>query len=184
MPEKLVVVSNTGPLLSAFQCGRTDLLRRYLQIIYIPESSVAEFQHHGAGPSIHELLVEGLAVTMPLAVKEVQLAAQIAERIARSSRVSEPGHHLTEAEAIALMSRPALGADLILLEERAARQVAREMGLPITGFIGILLMACWDKVLQPVEMRHLLEMCRRQGTRYSEELIESVCRLCQEVSNL
>ena len=36
--DKIVVVSNTGPLISAFQCGRTDLLKRYFSVIYVTVS--------------------------------------------------------------------------------------------------------------------------------------------------
>lgn len=82
------------------------------------------------------------------------------------------------------MSRKDLGAARILLEERAAREVARDLGLPLTGFIGVLLRACRDKLLTANEMRELLETCRRQGTRYSNELIAEMARKCEEVRNL
>ena len=36
--DKVIAVSNTGPLISAFQCGRMDLLRRYFSVIYITAS--------------------------------------------------------------------------------------------------------------------------------------------------
>jgi predicted nucleic acid-binding protein len=44
--------------------------------------------------------------------------------------------HPGEREAIALAEQ--LGADLILLDEKAARQIAAERGLNVTGLLGIL----------------------------------------------
>ncbi len=182
MINRLAVISNTGPLISALQCDRVDLLQRYLRVIYVPESVIAELDR--AGRTARNLLTGDFVVAVPLSATEAQLARQVAEDIARSplSRVADPDHHLPEAEAIALMTRLSLGAERILLEEKVARQIAQAMGLPITGFIGILLMACQEQVLSPTEMRSLLETCRRQGTRYSHELVDRVCHLCQKVS--
>jgi predicted nucleic acid-binding protein len=79
------------------------------------------------------------------------------------------------------MNRKDLDAARILLEEKAARETAKSLGLPLTGFIGVLLRACRDSLLTPDEMRTLLADCRRQGTRYSDELIAEMHHRCQEV---
>jgi predicted nucleic acid-binding protein len=42
--SEIVVASNTGPLVSAFQCGRIDLLRRYFGVIHIPETVLLEMR--------------------------------------------------------------------------------------------------------------------------------------------
>jgi len=182
-PIPIVVVSNTGPLLSAFQCNRTDLLSRYFARIYIPNSEVEEFERHGAGDRLRELIEDGLVVVERLTAAEAAPAEQIARRIAASplSRVRDYRHHLPEADAMVLVQREALGVSRILLEERAARQVAQQLGLPLTGFIGVLLMACDERLLTPAEMRVLLETCRQQGTRYSDDLIDQVCQQCEEL---
>jgi predicted nucleic acid-binding protein len=36
--DKIAVVSNTGPLISALQCGRVDLLKHYFSVIYVTAS--------------------------------------------------------------------------------------------------------------------------------------------------
>lgn len=40
----MIGVTNTGPLLSAFQCNRTDLLREFFSRLYMAESQLAEFE--------------------------------------------------------------------------------------------------------------------------------------------
>lgn len=44
-----------------------------------------------------------------------------------------------EAEAIVLARE--LGADILLIDERRARKTALELGLPVTGLLGVLLEA-------------------------------------------
>jgi predicted nucleic acid-binding protein len=184
--SKVVVVSNTGPLISAFQCSRIYLLQRYFEAIHIPASELEEFERHRAGRTIHNLINANFVRVERLTVDEKEQAAQIAKHIAESAlaNVKDPAHHLPEAEAMVLMGRKNLGASRILLEERAAREVAHDLGLPLTGFIGVLLRACRDKLLTANEMRELLETCRRQGTRYSNELIVEMTRRCEEVRKL
>ncbi len=65
MPRaKSLSSSNTGPLISAFQCGRIDLLKHYFETIYIPESELEEFRRHGADETIRQLTSEGFVVSV------------------------------------------------------------------------------------------------------------------------
>jgi predicted nucleic acid-binding protein len=172
--SKLVAVSNTGPLLSAFQCGRVDLLKHYLAVIHIPQSELTEFERHNAGEEIRSLIREGFVVVHHLDPEECIKAEELAKAIAASvqAKVKEFKHHLPEAEAMVLMKRPELGCEVLLLEEKAAREVARELKLEITGFVGIVAKAATEGIITIEEVRRLLEMCRQKGTRYSDALIE------------
>lgn len=53
--EKLIAVSNTGPLVSALQCNRIDLLNRYFARLYLPPSVLAELEQHGARDEIQQM---------------------------------------------------------------------------------------------------------------------------------
>jgi predicted nucleic acid-binding protein len=179
----IVVVSNTGPLLSAFQCNRTDLLARYFARIHIPASEMEEFERHDAGDQLRELIKDGLVVVEHLSSAEAASAKDIARRIAvcSVSKTYDHHHHLPEAEAIVLAQREELEVSRVLLEENAARQIAQQLGLLLTGFIGVLLLACDEQLLTPGEMRILLETCRQCGTHYSDKLIDQVCQQCEEL---
>ncbi|MBM3236556.1 hypothetical protein FJZ31_09690 [Candidatus Poribacteria bacterium] len=63
------------------------------------------------------------------------------------TKQKEPAHHLPEAEAIILASRPELRVHEILLDELAAREVARELKLKISGFAGVLAKAGLEGLL-------------------------------------
>lgn len=77
---------------------------------------------------------------------------------------------------VVMQQRPELMIDQILLDERAARSVARSMGLSLTGFPGMVGRAGQDGLLTAAEIRQILETCRRQGTRYGAALIAAVAR--------
>lgn len=66
--------------------------------------------------------------------------------------------------------------DQILLDEKAARNVAQELGLSITGYPGVLGRAGLDRLVTQDEIRRLLKTCQRQGTHYSDKLIETVAQ--------
>jgi len=61
-----------------------------------------------------------------------------------------------------------------LIDEKAARAAAQDLGLPMTGFPGVLGRAGMDGLVTQDDIRQLLHTCKRQGTHYSDELIETV----------
>ena len=103
----------------------------------------------------------------------------MAKRIAIDPTSGDPDwrSHLPEAEAMVLMQqRASLMIEQILLDEKAARNVAQELGLGLTGFPGVLGRAGLDGLVSQDEIRQLLKTCQQQGTHYSEPLIETVAQ--------
>ena len=175
--DKITVACNTGPLISAFQCDRVDLLERYFRKIYIVSSQVTEFQRHGAGDELDALVQKGFVVLAdPLTPSERERAERLARRIAVHPLSGDLDYHvhLPEAEMLAIASRTELGCIRVLLDELAARAVAEEEDFQVTGFPGVVGRAGLDGLLTKSEIRHLLGLCQQQGTHYSGRLIEYV----------
>jgi predicted nucleic acid-binding protein len=103
--RKVSMISNTGPLMSALQCGRVDLLKRYIDRLYIPFSVQAEIERHGLGPQVQPLVNEGWIIPVDLTAEETSQAQDLARRIAASPLTNDktPVNHLPEAEAIVLV---------------------------------------------------------------------------------
>jgi predicted nucleic acid-binding protein len=159
------VVSDTGPMISALQCGRVDILRQFYDVIHIPASELPEYQQHEAKEEIQELIdVQFIVVHDDLTALEKEEAQQISKEIALStqSRDKEPMHHYPEAEAMVLMSRMELKAVELLLDELAAREVARRRGISIVGFPGVLIRACQQGLTLP---RMFEKLCRNVNVR-------------------
>lgn len=174
--EKITAISNTGPLVSVFQCGKTDVLKKYFSIIYITPSEVNELKKHGWSNEINNLINEGFIIIVePLSDEEKIESEIVAKKIAENSNVSDWKSHIPEAEAIVIMKyRIELEIEIILIDEKAGRVIAEEMGLNITGFPGILGWAGKDRILRKNEIRDLLKICQKQGTHYSNKLIELI----------
>lgn len=183
--ELRIVVSNTGPLISAMQCGRLDILQQFYEIIHIPASVLKELVTHGAELEIAELVRAGFIVVHDdLTEEERAMARALAEAIANSpkSHNKNPAQHLSEAEAVSLVSRKELAAIELLLDENAAREAADQRGVPIVGFPGVLIRACRQGLLAPEAVREALLDCRRQGTHYGSAFIERIYGRLREES--
>lgn len=124
MPDRPVVVDNT-PLVALWTLGRLDLLRDLFEEVLIPHAVEEEF-----------LAAETSARRQALAeatwIKRVELSHP-------RRALAYAGLDRGEAAAIALAEER--DARLIILDERRARGYAVRMGMPITGTVGVLLLA-------------------------------------------
>lgn len=173
-------VSNTGPLISIFQSDTLDLVVALFSHIHTSEACVVELIRHGwedalaqAGPTLTD---------HKLTESEAVQARELAQRIATHpvSKDPEPANHLGEAEVMVLAQRSEFTDSVLLLDELAARAVATEAGLGISGFAGILLLAVDEGLLTADEVKACLERCRQQGTHYSTTFIERVHQAAKE----
>lgn len=174
-------ISDTGPLISAFQSNSIDILIAVVGQIHITPTCRSELIRHGwaefliqIGASIH---VQTLTPT------EIKQAEAYAKQIALHplSKDPEPFNHLGEAEAMALAQRSEFSHSAFLVDEQAGRGVAFELGLTISGFAGILLMAVDRDLLTPEQLREKLELCKRSGTHYGDKLIEHTYQLAKRL---
>jgi predicted nucleic acid-binding protein len=119
----VIVVSNTSPVCYLTLIGCLDLLRDLFGGVRIP-------------PAVHEELNDPGA---PVKVREV--AAALPPWLAVQPLRGEPEEALValdrgEREAIALAEE--LNADLVLLDDAEARQMAADRGLSVMGLVGVL----------------------------------------------
>lgn len=170
----MIVASNTGPLISAFQSESVPLLLELFDEIHIPKGVLAELTAHGWSREVRA--IPGLIIA-ELTASEMIVIRQVAAEIATLSGDASPSAlHAGEAEAIVLAERGTPKFDVVLLDERAARQVAESRGLTISGFPGTLLMAVESRLITPDQLKQRLEDCIRQGTHYGTRFVHSVYR--------
>ena len=166
-----MIVSDTGPLISAFQSGSFPLLHALIGDVVVPKAVADEIAQHGWSD---DLAAAGEKIRVAeLAPDEQTKVTEVANAIGTSDSLEHRG----EAEAIVLASRRSECCELILIDELAARNCDKALGLRIVGFPGILLMATRSKVINPDDLKSRLESCRDQGTYYGQQLIEDVYQL-------
>lgn len=111
-----LTVCNSSCLIVLDAIGRLDLLQQLLGTITIPGAVVVEF----GSPLPEWISVE--PVRNPATVKSLELQLG-------------PG----ESEAIALAGE--LSADRIILDDKKARRIARQLNLPVTGTVALMIQA-------------------------------------------
>lgn len=176
-PSPRAAVSNTGPLISALQCDCMHILLQLYDQIHIPINEIPEYRKNGADQEIQALIeTEVIVVHGDFVPEENEAAKAIALEIANHQRTRDknPEHHLPEAFAIVLTLRRSLQAVELLIDELAARDAAHRRKVPVIGFPGILVRACWQGIIEPDDVPVRLAECQRQGTHYSTRLINEI----------
>ena len=173
-------VCNTGPLISAFQSDSFSLFIQIFTEIHLSNVCVNELIRHGWEAEVQAATPP--LVIMPLTAAEEQRAYTIAEQIAQHPANHDPviENHLGEAQAITLALRTEHQGDVLLLDELAARAVAKELGIRLSGFPGVLLLAVQTGLMTAEELKRRLERCRQQGTHYGTAFIQQVFEMARQ----
>ena len=149
------VVSNASPLISLARIGKLDLLHQLYDELFIPEAVW------------HEVVIEG--VGQPGA-DEVKAASWIkTQSVTNTPLVHALRQELDAGEAEAIVLTLETQAELLLMDERVGREVARHLGLRYTGLIGVLVEAKHKGVLSAVKPQ-LDELRNIAGFRISDAL--------------
>lgn len=178
------VISNTGPLISVFQAKAIDVIKQVVEKIYITPSCSEELYRHGWQKETDAEIKGGFIEVCSLNEEEKELARAIAEEIALRAQKKDAEHHRGEADALALANRTIFKDYPVLLDEKAARMVAKERNKNLSGFAGLLIRATERGIIVPEQAKQFLEICQRQGTRYTQGFINSVYEMCKEVYKL
>lgn len=119
------VVSDASPLIALSAIGRLSLLRHLFPETLIPEAVHREIQVESR-PGASEVLQAAWIQTQ--SVESGHLLSALTEEL-----------DLGEAEAITLALETE--ADVLLIDERRGRQVARRLGCRVLGLLGALVQA-------------------------------------------
>jgi predicted nucleic acid-binding protein len=118
----MIVVADTGPLISLAVIDKLDLLNVLFGKVVIPEAVWHELEKHLTSlslPRLQDFQNHVVPISQPISV----LA----------------NFGLGEQEAIQLFGE--IHGDLLLVEDQGARELAETRGIPCTGSLGVLLEA-------------------------------------------
>jgi predicted nucleic acid-binding protein len=149
------VVADTSPLCYLLLIEQIDLLPSLFERVLIPKAVAAELAHSAADRKLRDWIAR------PPAWLEILEAPPTGVALSRLDA--------GEREAIALAEE--IAADLVILDERKARQVALERGLSITGLLGILVDAAERDL---VELQEALGRLRQTSFRVDPKLLASL----------
>ncbi len=152
------VVSDSSPLIHLAKIGRLELLRLLFGEVLVPEAVYRECVIEGGEREDARRIAEARWIRV-LKIRDERLRKVLARELDEG-----------EAEAIVLALEE--GADLVLLDEREARRVARSLGLKVTGTVGILMRARREGMIE--DLRRELDRLLKSGFWISEDLYERI----------
>ncbi len=149
-------MTNTTPLITLAGVGLLDLLPLLYDKVWAPRIVLNEYQ--AKAPPTEPDLAQAPWLTVVDAV------------------IIDPRLPLLDGgEAAALSLAQTIGARLILLDERKARQIAARMGLRVAGTLAVLLRAKQQGLIAAI--RPYITQMQSQGRRFHPDLI---ARLLEE----
>ena len=157
MPSEDLIVSDTSPLLNLELIEQLPLLESQFSHITVPEQVWDEL---AAGEGTPEALQE---------LRDTDFLDVVA--VEESNLFTEILHELDRGETAAICHAIEKDADLLLLDEKDGRQVARRHNLTVTGVVGILLRGAKDG---QIELEEELDSLREAGFWISDDLYSEV----------
>lgn len=164
----MIVVSDTTPIISLIKAECLDILKTLFGSVCIPSAVFDELianekYSHEADYIRRADFIFTKELKDKKSVRYLQIAAKL---------------DLGESEAIALAEE--MSADLLLMDELRGRHIAEELGIKITGTIGILLQAYDEKILTVDDVMICMDKFKESNIRISERLHDLVTKYISE----
>ena len=127
------VIANTTRLIALANIGRLELLHKLYGTVIVPQAVMDEIVRNPAKQRVHS--------SQWIQVETIQDDSQ--------KDIFRARLHAGEVEVMILARE--LDADLVLMDDEAAKKTAKFLGLKVTGTLGILLKAKKEGYLAKVE---------------------------------
>ena len=156
------IVCNASPLIFLSKIGRLDLLNNLFSEVLVPDGVWGEVtcKPDDFTAKLHELKSSG-----SLALFAVKNTVAVSAMIGR----------LHKGEAEVIVGAEELGIPAVILDDGYARNKAKQMGLSLTGILGILIAG--RKMGFINDLSSDIEKLRGVGFRISESIVEQIRKI-------
>lgn len=158
----MIVVSDTTPIISLMKAGQLELLQRLFDVVYIPEAVYREL-------TVNEAFSEEVRTVQECEFLYVQKVDN-----GKSAAILRQFTGLDAGESEAIILADEKHSDVLLMDEHRGRQVAKKMGITITGTIGILTQAFDERMLTKEDVEKCIGRLNESGIRISEKLYQKL----------
>lgn len=154
----MIIISDTTPIISLIKAGHLELLYHLFAEVMIPEAVYRELTANETFETEAEIVknCSFIKVEKVTEVKSVNILRKVT------------GLDAGESEAIILAEET--NAELLLMDEHKGRRVAKQMGITITGTIGILLQSHDEGLLSGNDIETCLSKMQNCGIRIGNAL--------------
>ena len=159
------VVVNTTPLLVLGNIDKLSILNELYGTIYITEAVYREVLEKNDKAS--KAVLSSLDWIKVMSIDNPQDYAMYRAKL-----------HAGEVETMILAQQESFKADLVILDDLAARKTAQYLGLTVTGTLGVLIKANQKGIIS--EVKPLLEKMQNNGFYISEKVMNMVLKATGE----
>ena len=154
----MIALSDSGPLIALSKINYLHILSEFFEEIIIPQAVWIEVVEKGKERP---------------GSKEVQDANWIIVNKVKNILGTEALKHeigIGESETIILAKE--LNADIVLIDDRIAREIAKSMGLNVVGTLMIIYEAINRKIINE-DFREIIKVMRKNNIWISDEILDS-----------
>jgi predicted nucleic acid-binding protein len=151
-----LVIADTGPINYLILIGHVDILPRLFDRVILPVIVRDELRHRKAPPAVQHWIAD------PPSWTEIHQTTHVHDPLMETLDAGEQ-------DAIALAVE--LGADLILMDDRAGVLIARSKGFRVAGTLGILSMAAARGL---VNLAEAFDRIKCADFHYRQELMDQL----------
>ncbi len=169
MTKAVIVVSDTSAISNLIKIDQLSILTRLFPRVIIPPAvfgEIMQLKHF-------DIPLQSFLEAYSRDQIQMQTATDSDEELISLRKTLDKG----ESEAIILAGE--IHADLLLMDERLGRKVAKERGLNVIGLLGVLSLAKREKIV--VSVKPLLDKLRHEaGFWFSDGLYHDVLKSIDE----
>lgn len=162
----MLIIADTTPIISLIKIDELELLSDMYGEIILPEAVYNELVNNPLMSNEAEIIKKSSFL------KVTKVENEFAVKLLQKQLNLGAG----ESEAIVLADT--LKADILVIDERKARGIAKSMGINITGTLGILVDARKQNRIE--KLKPLLDKLINNNIRISEKLYSDVLELVNE----
>lgn len=159
------IVTNTSPLIILAKIDKLDLLQKIFKSIAIP-------------PAVYRELMAKSGVEANRLDKALDQFVEVTSEPIMSSSILAITQHLDAGEQQAIALAYSQQSKLVI-DERLGRQAARQLGIVVTGSIGVLIEGKQRGYID--EVMPLLQQLRQHDYWLSDRLIAAAAKLADEI---
>ncbi|MEE1518125.1 MAG: DUF3368 domain-containing protein [Lachnospiraceae bacterium] len=158
----MLIVSDTTPIISLMKIEQLYLLEKMFGYIVIPKAVYDEL-------TVNEKFAKEI-----LKIKEAEFVKVGEVKNDSSVNILRNVTGLDAGESEAIVMAGEKEADLLLMDEHKGRQVAKKLGIKITGTIGILLQAFDEGMMSKEDVKKCILVLKESNIRISDNLCKKV----------
>ena len=164
----MIIISDTTPIISLIKINRLDLLEELFGEVLIPDAVFRELTTNVTFKEEADI------------VKSSEFIKVSSIQNRKSLEILQAASGLDAGESEAIILADELKSDVLIIDERRGRKVAQNLGIAITGTIGILIQAYHEKILSEEEVKSCFEYLKNSSIRLSDTLIQESLSIMQK----